>query len=209
MIRFYAWPTPNSRKVSILLEELGLPYDTISVDIGKDQQFASEFLAISPNNKIPAIHDLHTDQRIFESAAIMIYLADRHGRFLPSDDPARSDVLQWLMWQMGGLGPIAGQAHHYLKFNPGASDYAAERLSKELARLYGVLDRQLAGNDFVAGAYSIADMAIWPWVSRHEWHQVDLGDYPNVRRWYQAIAERPQVFRGYHVPHDAGAIPVG
>ncbi len=209
MIHFYAWPTPNCRKVSILLQELGVPYEVHTVNIGEDDQFKPEFLDISPNNKVPAIHDTETAVKQFESGAILIYLAEKYGKFLPSETADRASVLQWLMWQMGGLGPIAGQGHHYLKHNPGVSDYTDKRLKTEIARLYGVLDKQLDGQDFVAGDYSIADMAIWPWVSRYEWHQVDLNAYPNVQRWYRALLSRAAVQRGYHVPHVADDIPQG
>ncbi len=209
MIQLYAWPTPNCRKVSILLEELGVPYDVHTLDIGQDEQFAPSFLAISPNNKVPAIVDTETGVTLFESGAIMIYLAEKYGKFMPSEGSERASVLQWLMWQMGGLGPMAGQGHHYLKFNPGVSDYTDTRLKTEIARLYGVLNTQLEGAEFVSGDYSIADMAIWPWVSRYEWHQVDLNAYPNVQKWYRAVLARPAVQKGYHVPHVAGDIPQG
>ncbi len=208
MIDFYTWSTPNGRKVSILLEELGLPYTTHAVNIGKDEQFAPDFLAISPNNKIPAIVDRDTGISQFESGAIMIYLAEREGRFLPTDPAARAAVMQWLMWQMGGFGPMLGQAHYFLKNNPGLSQPAEDRFAKETQRLYGVLDRQLADNAHVAGDYSIADMAIFPWVARHDWHRVDLTAFPNVLRWYRALAARPAVQRGYQVPSDVGPIPM-
>lgn len=209
MIHLYAWPTPNCRKVSILLEELSVPYQVHSIDIGKDQQFTPEFLDISPNNKVPAIHDTETGVKQFESGAIMVYLSEKYGKFLPSDVTNRASVMQWLMWQMGGLGPMAGQGHHFLKFNPGASAYTEDRLKTEIARLYRVLNDQLADKSYIAGDYSIADMAIWPWVSRYEWHQVDLGAYPNVQAWYRNILKRDAVQRGYHIPHDAGPIPQG
>ena len=210
MIDLYTWTTPNGRKVSILLEELGLDYETHPIDITKDEQFAPEFLAISPNNKIPAIVDRDTGTSVMESGAILLHLAEKHGQFLAEGD--RAGMLEWLMWQMGGFGPMLGQAHHFLKFNPGASDYAEERFGTEAKRLYGVLDRRLADRDFVAGpgrgAYSIADMAIWPWVSRFEWQRIDLNDYPAVRDWYLRIAERPAVQRGYDVPHHVTPIPM-
>jgi GST-like protein len=208
MIDFYTWSTPNGRKVSILLEELGLPYTVHAVNIGKDEQFAPDFLAIAPNNKIPAIVDHDTGVSLFESGAIMIYLAEKIGQFLPTEAKARAAVMQWLMWQMGGFGPMLGQAHVFLKFNRGLSQPAEERFAKEAKRLYGVLDRQLAENDHVAGDYSIADMAIFPWVARHDWHEIDLTAYPNVLRWYRAQAARPAVQRGYQVPSDVGPIPM-
>ncbi|MGR3527071.1 MAG: glutathione S-transferase family protein [Paracoccaceae bacterium] len=208
MIDLYTWSTPNGRKVSILLEELGLPYTVHAVNIGKDEQFAPDFLAIAPNNKIPAIVDHDTGVNLFESGAIMIYLAEREGRFLPTDVKPRAAVLQWLMWQMGGFGPMLGQAHVFLKFNRGLSQPAEERFAKEAKRLYAVLDRQLADNEHVAGDYSIADMAIFPWAARHDWHEIDLTAFPNVLRWYRALAERPAVQRGYQVPSDVGPIPM-
>ncbi len=208
MIDFYTWSTPNGRKVSILLEELGLAYDVHPIDIGKDEQFAPDFLKISPNNKIPAIVDRETGMSLFESGAIMIYLADKTGRFLPRAGEARYRVLEWLMWQMGGFGPMLGQAHHFLKYNPGKAPYAEERYGSEAKRLYGVLDRRLTDSEFVAGDYSIADMAIWPWATRFDWQGIDLSAYPNVRRWYLAMAAREAVQRGYQVPNPAGDIPI-
>ena len=208
MIDLYTWTTPNGRKISILLEELGLPYTAHAVNIGKDEQFAPDFLKISPNNKIPAIVDHDTGVSQFESGAIMIYLAEKTGKFLPTEVKARAEVMQWLMWQMGGFGPMLGQAHVFLKFNRGLSLPAEERFAKEAQRLYGVLDRQLADHEYVAGDYSIADMAIFPWAARHDWHGVDLTAFPNVLRWYRAMAERPAVQRGYQVPSDVGPIPM-
>lgn len=208
MIDLYTWTTPNGRKVSILLEELGLPYRAHAVDIGKDEQFAPDFLAISPNNKIPAIVDRETGTALMESGAIMIYLADKAGALLPAAGEGRYRVLEWLMWQMGGVGPMLGQAHHFLRFNPGKAPYAEDRYAKEAQRLYGVLDKRLAERDFVAGDYSIADIAIWPWISRFEWQGIALAEYPNVARWYGAIAQRPAVQRGYDVPKKVGEIPM-
>ena len=208
MIDLYTWTTPNGRKVSILLEELGLPYRAHAVDIGKDEQFAPDFLAISPNNKIPAIVDRETGTALMESGAIMICLADKAGALLPAAGEGRYRVLEWLMWQMGGVGPMLGQAHHFLRFNPGKAPYAEERYATEAKRLYRVLDERLAGRDFVAGDYSIADIAIWPWISRFEWQGIALAEYPNVARWYGAIAQRPAVRRGYDVPKKVGEIPM-
>jgi GST-like protein len=208
LIDLYTWTTPNGRKVSILLEELGIPYTAHAVNINENEQFAPDFLAISPNNKIPAIVDRDTGMRLMESGAIMLYLADKAGRLLPRDGEARYKVIEWLMWQMGGVGPMLGQAHHFLRFNKGAAPYAEERFSKEAHRLYGVLDRRLAQREFVADAYSIADIAIWPWISRFEWQSVDLGQYPNVKRWYTAIAQRPGVQKGYDIPKKVGEIPL-
>jgi GST-like protein len=208
MIDLYTWTTPNGRKVSILLEELGLPYTAHAIDINKDEQFAPDFLKISPNNKIPAIVDRENGLSLMESGAILIYLADKTGQLLPREGEPRYRVLEWLMWQMGGVGPMLGQAHHFLRFNKGKAPYAEERFAKETHRLYGVLDRRLAEREFVADAYSIADIAIWPWVSRFEWQTVDLKEYPNVKRWYETIARRPAVQRGYDVPKPTGDIPM-
>ncbi len=208
MIGLYTWTTPNGRKVSIALEELGLPYTAHAVDIGKGEQFAPAFLAISPNNRIPAIADHETGTALMESGAILMYLADKTGKLLPPSGEPRARVIEWLMWQMGGFGPMLGQAHHFLRNSPTASEYASKRYADEAQRLYGVLDRRLAGRDFVAGDYSIADIAIWPWAARFEWHRADLAQFPNVRRWYMQIAQRPAVQRGYQVPKDVGAIPL-
>lgn len=205
MIDLYTWTTPNGRKVSILLEELGVPYEVHPIDIGKDEQFAPDFLAISPNNRIPAIVDRETGRSLMESGAIMLYLAEKHGQFLGDD---RWTTIEWLMWQMGGVGPMLGQVHHFVKYNPGKSAYAEERYSKEARRLYGVLDKRLAERDFVAGTYSIADMAIWPWISRFEWQQMDLSEFPNVRDWYLRIASREAVQKGYDIPHHVTPVPM-
>ncbi|MEO1291558.1 MAG: glutathione S-transferase N-terminal domain-containing protein [Pseudomonadota bacterium] len=207
MIDLYTWATPNGRKVSIMLEELGVEYRSVPIDIAKDDQFSAEFLAISPNNKIPAIIDHDTGRSLMESGAILLYLAEKYGRFLP-DGTARWEAIEWLMWQMGGFGPMLGQAHHFLHFNPGVADYAETRFATEAQRLYGVLDRQLAGRTYVCGTYSVADMAIWPWASRFEWQRVDLKAYPNVLAWYRRCAERPGVQRGYHVPKRVSEIPM-
>ena len=209
MIDLYTWTTPNGRKVSILLEELGVPYTAHPIDITKDDQFAPDFLKISPNNKIPAIKDHDTGVSLMESGAIMWYLADKYGKFLPSDAIGRAKVHEWLMWQMGGLGPMAGQAHHFLQFNPGKAPYAETRYATEVQRLYGVLDKQLEGQDFICGDYSIADMACWPWVARYEWQRVDLTHFPNVLRWYKALRARDAVIKGYQVPKDVGEVPRG
>ena len=209
MIDLYTWSTPNGRKVSIALEELELPYTVHAVNISKDEQFDPGFLKHSPNNKIPALHDQETELSLMESGAILVYLAEKTGKLLPTSGAARAKVLEWLMWQMGGLGPICGQGHHFLKYNPGKSAYAEQRFGAEIQRLYGVLDRQLAENAYLAGAqYSIADIASWPWVSRFEWHQADLHSFPNVKRWYLELAKRPAVQRGYDVPASGQAIPL-
>ena len=204
MIDLYTWPTPNGRKVSIALEEFELDYVVHAVNIGEDEQFAPDFLAISPNNKIPAIVDRATGRSLMESGAILYYLAQTQDRFWGDD---RYVTMEWLMLQMGGVGPMLGQAHHFLKFNPGKAPYAEMRYRQEADRLYGVLDKRLGETGFLAGSYSIADMATWPWISRYEWQQVDLGDFPNVRRWYLEIADRPAVQRGYDVPMHVSDIP--
>lgn len=208
MIDLYTWTTPNGRKASIMLEEIGIPYTVHPVDIGKDEQFKPDFLKISPNNRIPAIVDRDNGMSLMETGAIMIYLADKTGKLLPKSGEARYRVIEWLMWQMGGIGPMLGQVHHFVKYNPGKAPYAEERYSKEATRLYGVLDRRLANREFVADEYSIADIAIWPWISRFEWQQMDMAQYPNVKRWYETIARRPAVQRGYKVPKDVGEIPM-
>ena len=208
MIDLYTWTTPNGRKVSIALEELDLPYEVHAVDIGKDEQFRPEFLKIAPNNRIPAIVDRDNGLSLMESGAILIYLAEKTGKLLSGDPIKRYRTIEWLMWQMGGAGPMLGQVHHFVKYNPGKAPYAEERYLKEAHRLYGVLDRRLSDNEFVAGEYSVADIAIWPWVSRYEWQTLDLNQYPNVKRWYLAIAARPAVQRGYDVPKKVGDIPL-
>ena len=205
VIDLYTWSTPNGRKISIMLEELGLAYNVFPIDITKGEQFAPEFLAISPNNKIPAIvdHDAADGEalRLFESGAILIYLAERHGRFLPEDLRPRLEVMQWLMFQMGNVGPLFGQAHHFRRFAKQKIPYAIERYTKETRRLYGVMDKRLAEREHLAGGdYSIADIATFPWVARHEWHGVELSEFANVKRWYDSLWRRPAVKRGYGVP---------
>ena len=203
MIDLHYWPTPNGWKISIMLEECGLPYRMLPVNIGKGEQFSPEFLAISPNNRMPAIVD-HAPAAgdaplaMFESGAILIYLAEKTGFFLPTNLHARSQSLQWLMWQMGGLGPMAGQNGHFLLYAPEPVPYAIERYGKEVDRLYGVLDGQLARTGaFVAGAdYSIADMAIFPWVRTHKAQKIDLSQFPHIERWYNNMFQRPAVKRG-------------
>jgi GST-like protein len=206
-IELYTWTTPNGRKVSIMLEELGVPYAVHAIDINAGDQFAPDFLAVSPNNKIPAIVDRRNGMTLMESGAILLYLADSYGRLIPTDAEKRWRTIEWLTWQVAGQGPMLGQAHHFLKYNPGLSAYAEERYHAEAGRLYGVLDRRLADRRFVADDYSIADIAIWPWVSRFEWQKIDLAGFPNVHRWYLEIAGRPAVKAGYDIPHFANAIP--
>lgn len=204
-IDLYTWPTPNGRKVSIALEEFGLDYEVHAVNIGKDEQFDPDFLAISPNNKIPAIVDRDTGRSLMESGAILLYLSDKTGELGGGD---RWTTLEWLMLQMGGVGPMLGQANHFLRFNAGKSAYAEKRYADEAARLYGVLDRRLADREYLADDYSIADIATWPWISRWPWHGIDWGNYADLKRWYLEIANRPAVKRGWRVPHDAGEIPL-
>jgi GSH-dependent disulfide-bond oxidoreductase len=207
-IELYTWGTPNGKKISIALEEMGLAYNVHPVNIGKDEQFAPSFLKISPNNKIPAIVDADNGLSIFESGAILMYLGDKSGKFYPKELARRIKVNEWLMWQMGGFGPMLGRAHQFLHYNPGKAPFAEEMFGKEAQRLYAVLNTQLAKTEFAAGDYSIADMAIFPWAARHEWQRVDLNDFPHVKRWYQTIAARPAVIRGYNVPGGGAAIPM-
>jgi GST-like protein len=204
VIDLYTWPTPNGRKVSIALEEFGLEYAAHAVNLQKDEQFTPEFLAISPNNKIPAIVDRSNGQAVMESGAILIYLAEKCDQFWGEN---RYDTLQWLMLQMGGIGPMLGQVHYFKKYNSGKSVYAEERFYQEAQRLYSVLDQRLGDAEYLAGEYSIADMATWPWISRFEWQQISLTEYPNVKRWYTQIANRPAVQKGYDVPMFVNAIP--
>ena len=200
-IELYTWGTPNGKKASIMLEEVGLEYAVHPINITKDEQFGAEFLAVAPNNKIPAIVDNDNGMRLMESGAILMYLAEKTGRLMPTEPEERWRAIEWLMWQMGGFGPMLGQAHHFHRFNKGKSDYAEERYLKETARLYGVLDQRLEGRDYIAGGtYSVADVATWPWAARFEWHGISLDDFPNVKRWYASIAKRDAVKRGYNVP---------
>ena len=208
MIDLYTWTTPNGRKVSIALEELGLPYEAHAIDISKDEQFAPDFLKIAPNNRIPAIVDRDNNFSLMESGAILLYLADKTGKLMPKDMLKRYRATEWLMWQMGGVGPMLGQVHHFVKYNAGKAPYAEERYLKEAHRLYGVLDRRLADREYVADDYSVADISIWPWISRFEWQTIDMNQYPNVKRWYVAIANRPATQKGYKVPKDVGDVPM-
>jgi GST-like protein len=204
MIDLYYWPTPNGWKASIALEEMGLEYNVIPVNIARGDQFKPEFLAISPNNRIPAIVDHEPADpgppiSVFETGAILIYLAEKTGRFLPRDPRGRKTVIEWLMWQMGGLGPMLGQNHHFRMYAPEKLEYAIDRYTNEADRLYGVLDRQLAGREYVCGEYSIADMACWPWIVPHERQGINLDGFQNVRRWYDTMKERPALRRGFDV----------
>ena len=203
MIDLYTWNTPNGRKISVALEEMDLPYQVRTVGITKRQQFEPSFLEISPNNRIPAIVDPDGPGggpiSVFESGAILLYLAEKTGRFMPSDLRLRVPVLEWLMWQMGGFGPMPGQVHHFLTVAEEDRAYGLERYLKETRRLYGVLDRRLAKVEFVAGELSIADFAILGWAWRHERHETDLAEFPHVKRWYEALMLRPAVKRGFEV----------
>jgi GSH-dependent disulfide-bond oxidoreductase len=208
VIDLYTWTTPNGRKVSIMLEEVGLPYEVHPIHIGKGDQFSPEFLAISPNNKIPGIVDRDNGWKLFESGAILIYLAEKTGKLLPSEPRARMATFEWLMWQMGGIGPFLGQLHHFNRSTPEPVPYAIERYTKEARRLYGVADRRLGEVPYLAGEhYTIADVATWPWISRFEWQKIDLAEFPNVERWYEEIKARPAVRRGYDVPRMGNEIP--
>ena len=202
MIDLHYWPTPNGHKITIFLEETGLPYRLIPVNIGRGEQFKPDFLAIAPNNRMPAIVDTEPKDgggplSIFESGAILMYLAEKTGRFLPGETRGKYTVLQWLFWQMAGLGPMAGQNHHFSQYAPEKIPYAIDRYVKETNRLYGVLNRRLADRPFVAGDYSIADMAAYPWIVPHERQGQNLDDFPNLKRWFKGIEARPAVIRAY------------
>jgi GST-like protein len=211
MIDLYTWTTPNGRKVSILLEELGVEYRVMPIDISKGEQFAPEFLKIAPNNRIPAIVDHETGIHLMETGAIMMYLADKYDRFQVKGSEYWR-MVEWLMWQMGGLGPMLGQVHFFVKYNAGLSTVAEERYSTEGKRLYKVLNTRLEGRDYVAGegrgVYTIADMSMFPWIARHDWQQNDLNDYPNIRDWYLRIVARPATQRGYDIPKVTTEIPM-
>ena len=201
MIDLHYWPTPNGHKITLFLEEAGLDYRILPLNIGKGAQFEPDYLRISPNNKMPAIVDHAPDDggapiSVFESGAILEYLADKTGRFIPADLRGRTETLQWLYWQMGGLGPMTGQYGHFNVYAPERIDYAIDRYTREVQRLLGVLDRQLAGRDFVAGEYSIADMAIWPWAKGWEGQQQRLEDFPNMAAWLERVGARPAVQKG-------------
>ena len=212
MIDLYYWPTPNGHKISIFLEEAGLPYTIHPVNIGKGEQFAPDFLRIAPNNRIPAIVDQKPKDggqpvSVFESGAILLYLAEKTGHFISSDLRERVATLEWLFWQVGGLGPMAGQNHHFNHYAPEKIPYAQERYIKETNRLYGVLDRRLEGRSFVAGDYSIADMASYPWVVSHERQGQKLEDFPNLKSWYERIKARPAVVKAYEKGAAISTVP--
>ncbi len=203
MIDLYHWPTPNGHKITIFLEEAGIEYRIHPINIGKGEQFAPEFLAIAPNNRIPAIIDNNPADggkpiSLFESGAILLYLADKTGLFIPQDIRGRAETLQWLFWQMGGLGPMAGQNGHFNVYAPEKVPYAIDRYTKETNRLYGVMNKRLADRDYLAGKdYTIADIASYPWIVPHENHKQDLNDFPNLKRWFEAIRARPAVAKVY------------
>lgn len=206
MIELYVWPTPNGYKISIALEELAMPYTVVPVNIGAGEQFTPEFLALSPNNKMPAIVDTEgpdgTPFSLFESGAILMYLAEKAGRLMPSDTAQRYRVIEWVMFQMANVGPMLGQAHHFRGYAPEKIPYAVDRYTNEARRLYGVMDKRLHGREFFAGDYSIADIAIFPWLRSHERQGVDLDQYPDVKRWFDAMAARPAVQRGLELLAD-------
>jgi len=212
LIELFYWTTPNGHKVTIFLEETGTPYRIQPVNIGKGEQFAEDFLKIAPNNRIPAIWDTEPADggapiSVFESGAILHYLAEKTGKFLAADLRGRTDTLQWLFWQMGGLGPMAGQNHHFVQYAPEKIPYAMERYIKETNRLYGVLNKRLADREFIAGAYSIADMASYPWIVPHARQQQNLDDFPHLKRWFHAIAERPATIRAYALAKEFASRP--
>ena len=206
-IDLYTWATPNGRKVSIMLEELELPYRVFPIDITKGEQLEESFLKLSPNNKIPVIVDHEAGVQLMESGAILMYLADKTGKLMSQKSGSYWQEIEWLMFQMGHIGPMLGQTHHFVKFNAGKSPYAEERYSKENRRLYQVLENRLIDRDYIVDDYSIVDIANWPWISRFEFQKMDLNDYPNLKKWYLRIAERPAVQRGYGVPQKL-AIPL-
>ena len=213
MIDLYYWPTPNGHKITIFLEETGLPYRIVPVNIGRGEQFKPDFLAISPNNRMPAIVDqAPQDGRgllsVFESGAILLYLAEKTGCFLPAELRVRYDILQWLFWQVAGLGPMAGQNHHFSNYAPEKLPYAIDRYVKETSRLYAVLDARLAEREFIGGQYSIADMASYPWIVPHQRQQQNLNEFPNLKRWFDTIRDRPAVVRAYEKGKQVSAQPV-
>ena len=202
MIELYYFPSPNGLKIAIMLEECGLPYEFVPVDIGGGEQFRPEYLLLNPNNKIPTIVDRETGISVFESGAILIYLAEKSQQFLPTAADQRIEVLSWLFWQVGGLGPMAGQAHHFRAFATEDVPYGIERYTKEINRLYGVMNRRLGDAEYLAGVYSIADIACWPWIVSHERQGQDLDEFRNVKRWFEAVRERPGVMRGFALGHE-------
>ena len=208
MIDLYTWSTPNGRKISIMLEELGLEYKVKTINIIKDEQFSDSFLKISPNNKIPAIIDHDNDTTLMESGAILLYLANKYKKFLPHSIDDRNKCIEWLFFQAASQGPMLGQAHHFLKFNKGKSEYAENRYKKEAERLYEVMDKRLSVSDYLGGnEYSIADISSWPWVARFDWHQIEITKFQHVSRWYKQISQRSAVLKGYDIPEIGAKIP--
>ena len=209
MIDLYTWSTPNGRKISIMLEELGLEYKVNPINIIKDEQFSDSFLKISPNNKIPAIIDHDNDTTLMESGAILLYLANKYKKFLSHNIDDRNKCIEWLFFQAASQGPMLGQAHHFLKFNKGKSEYAENRYKKEAERLYEVMDKRLSVSDYLGGnEYSIADISSWPWVARFDWHQIEITKFNHVSRWYKQISKRNAVIKGYDIPAIGAKIPI-
>lgn len=213
MIDLYYWTTPNGHKITMFLEETGLPHRIVPVNISKGEQFAADFLKIAPNNRIPAMVDHEPADggaplSLFESGAILLYLADKSGRFIAHDLRGRNETIQWLFWQMGGLGPMAGQNHHFTQYAPQQIPYAVERYTRETARLYAVLNKRLADREFVAGDYSIADMACYPWIVPHKKQGQNLDDFPHLKRWFETIRERPATQRAYALAKEINPAPV-
>jgi len=206
MINLYTWPTPNSRKVSILLEEIGIPYKVFPIDITNDEQFSTEFSKISPGNKIPAIVDDENNKSIFETGAIMLYLAKKYNKFIPEDH--YWNVMEWYFFQISQVGPYLGQAHQFLSYHAGKSPYAEEKYKNYVKRVYNTLDERLKKYQYLGIEYSIADIATWPWVARFEIHKTNLEDYPNVLRWYRLIAKRSAVIKGYNAVGEKISIPM-
>ncbi len=200
MIDLYTFTTPNGRKASVMLEEVQLPYNVHKIDITKNDQFTPEYVAINPNSKIPAIVDQDTGIAVFESGAILIYLAEKTGKFLPTDQKGRFEVLEWLMLQMGGVGPMSGQLNHFKRFAPEKIPYAIQRYEKETLRLYSVLDKQLTNREFICGDYSIADIATYPWIAIYEFQELTLDNHPHLKRWVETMQQRPAVQKGMNVP---------
>ena len=206
MIDLYYWPTPNGRKVSILLEEIGVPYKVIKIDINKEKQFGKKFTAISPSNKIPAIVDHETNQHLFESSAIMLYLAKKYNQFLPRK--YYWEIQEWLMFQTSQVGPLLGQAHQFLYYHPGKSKFVEKKYIEYCKRIYTTLEQRLKNKEYLVNEYSIADIAAWPWIARHERHKINIYDYKNVLRWYKSISKRPAVIRGYNPDDGNDRIPL-
>ena len=208
MIDLYTWSTPNGRKISIMLEELGLEYKVYPINITKNEQYSTDFLKLSPNNKIPAIYDRENKISLMESGTILLYLAEKYNKFFPKGLNEKYKYMEWLSFQIASQGPMLGQAHHFLKFNKGKSEYSEERYHKEAERIYNVMNNQLKKSKYLAGnEYTIADIAAWPWVARFEWHQIDIKKYEYVAGWYTNISNREAVQKGYDIPSISASIP--